>query len=236
MDNLLEVELVLASGETVIANKMQHADLFRALKGGGNNFGILTRVDVKVAKGVSEKIWGGQIVVPATRGNMAVTIKSLVEFTAANNEDPNMALQLGIRYDSWGMQVIDIAPATTDGRRDLAIFKPLTSLWPRLYNTMRMDNIRSLVDEYNELQPSGYRQTAATITIANDLESVVEVQKIIDEVYASVKRKVGGLVWTYNYTPQPAVIQNFTAEAGGNVLGMSENPRDQIGRFPCCVI
>jgi FAD/FMN-containing dehydrogenase len=43
--NMLEAEVVLASGEIVTANAVQHPDLFWALRGGGGGtFGVVTRV------------------------------------------------------------------------------------------------------------------------------------------------------------------------------------------------
>jgi hypothetical protein len=42
IDNLLEVDVVLADGTFVIANADQHPDLFWAVRGGGGNFGVIT--------------------------------------------------------------------------------------------------------------------------------------------------------------------------------------------------
>ncbi|KAF1964656.1 FAD-binding domain-containing protein [Bimuria novae-zelandiae CBS 107.79] len=42
IDNLLKVEIVLASGEQVVASETEYADLFWAMRGAGQNFGVVT--------------------------------------------------------------------------------------------------------------------------------------------------------------------------------------------------
>jgi len=66
VDALVEADVVLVSGRTVTATRTnQHADLFRALKGGANRFGIVTRYEVKaihVGRSTDKRFWGGAIV------------------------------------------------------------------------------------------------------------------------------------------------------------------------------
>ena len=45
-DNVYGYEIVLAGGNVVYATESSYPDLWLALKGGSNNFGIITRFDM----------------------------------------------------------------------------------------------------------------------------------------------------------------------------------------------
>lgn len=64
IDSLLAVEIVTASGERLEASAEQHPDLFWAVRGGGGNFGVVTRY--KFALHPIGPVWHGTILVPAT--------------------------------------------------------------------------------------------------------------------------------------------------------------------------
>ncbi|KAL3490772.1 hypothetical protein BJX62DRAFT_237885 [Aspergillus germanicus] len=50
LDNVANYQLVLANGTLTNANQTSHPDLYFALRGGGNNFGIVTRFDFETRR------------------------------------------------------------------------------------------------------------------------------------------------------------------------------------------
>ncbi len=64
-DNLLASELVTAEGEAVRASANENADLFWALRGGGGNFGVVTRFEYRLHP--VESVIGGLTLYPAER-------------------------------------------------------------------------------------------------------------------------------------------------------------------------
>jgi FAD/FMN-containing dehydrogenase len=68
VDNLQEVEIVTADGAVLLANRVAHADLFWALRGGGGNFGVVTRFTFRLHE-VGPMVYGGLIAWPFARAD-----------------------------------------------------------------------------------------------------------------------------------------------------------------------
>ena len=66
VDNLAEVEVVTADGQVRTANRDENAELFWALRGGGGNFGVVTRFSFRLHQ-VGPTITGGLIIWSAER-------------------------------------------------------------------------------------------------------------------------------------------------------------------------
>jgi FAD/FMN-containing dehydrogenase len=79
IDDLLAAEVVTADGEVLQADAESHPDLFWAVRGGGGNFGVATRLRFRLHE--LDSIVGGMLVLPATP-------ESIASFVAAAEEGP----------------------------------------------------------------------------------------------------------------------------------------------------
>jgi FAD/FMN-containing dehydrogenase len=64
IDDLLGAELVTADGELLEVDEESHPDLFWALRGGGGNFGVATRLRFRLHE--IDEVVGGMLVLPAS--------------------------------------------------------------------------------------------------------------------------------------------------------------------------
>jgi FAD/FMN-containing dehydrogenase len=64
IDSVLAAEVVTAAGDILVADERHHPDLFWALRGGGGNFGVVTRFKYRLHP--LPAFTGGPLVLPAT--------------------------------------------------------------------------------------------------------------------------------------------------------------------------
>jgi FAD/FMN-containing dehydrogenase len=81
IDDVLGAEVVSADGEILRVDEETHADLFWALRGGGGNFGVATRLRFRLH--AIDRVVGGMLVLPAS----AEVITGLVAAAAAAPEE-----------------------------------------------------------------------------------------------------------------------------------------------------
>lgn len=81
IDDLLAAEVVTADGQALHVDPKNHPDLFWALRGGGGNFGVVTRFKFRLHD--IKSVYGGMLFLPAT----AETISSFITLAEAAPEE-----------------------------------------------------------------------------------------------------------------------------------------------------
>lgn len=101
-DTVVNYEVVLSTGEIVNANASSNPDLYVALRGGQNNFGIVTRVDFSTFP--LGKIHGGTIVQHAS--TVSDQLKTLNAFATSSNYDEKSNIIQSFAFD--GQRIVAV--------------------------------------------------------------------------------------------------------------------------------
>lgn len=149
-DNIYGYEVVLASGEIIYATASSHPDLWLALKGGSNNFGIITRFDL--ATFPMGQMWGGVIQFNYTKAVLEAQAKAFSAFMDPKNFDDaaDMGIILGFQDKTYSIgnslfYVEPIAyPPTFQG------FTSIPSLSP---NSLATNNVAETVNRFGRFLP-----------------------------------------------------------------------------------
>lgn len=87
IDNLLSADVVTADGKTIKASENENPDLFWAIRGGGGNFGVVTRFEFRLHE-VEKEIFAGLIVFPFHQSEQI--LKQYREFSNSAPEELNV--------------------------------------------------------------------------------------------------------------------------------------------------
>lgn len=153
-DTVENFEVVLASGTLVSANANVNPDLWLALKGGSNNFGVVTRFDLRTFK--QGDIWAGYIYNPIE--TWPAQIQAFTEINAASEYDPYASLINSYVYSaaSGGMAVANDL-VYTKPQPYPAILKPFTDIQPQFLNSLQIQNLTNYLSATGDFQPRGQR-------------------------------------------------------------------------------
>lgn len=145
------MEIVLANGQIRNANVNTNPDLYWALRGGGNNFGIVTRLDLETFPQGS--MLGGANLYPAT-ANLSL-FKAYQDFVAEQPKDPDAALIAAFFY-SQGQWLSNTNYEHAKPIRNPPIFEEFFAI-PSISSTERITNLTDLTAELTTYNPSGFR-------------------------------------------------------------------------------
>jgi FAD/FMN-containing dehydrogenase len=215
-DNVASYEVVTASGIIVTASPTSFSDLYWALRGGGNNVGIVTQFNLETFPH-GPLMFGGSRVFLNTSFPAAINAFVNLGINAANDTKAAQFFALAA----------DVASGTQIGVGQLEYADPIAAppvfeQWrqvPAFQDTTQLNTLAYFTQQLNESNPKGFRNTYWTASAKLDRQMVEyttnitfdEISKILD---------VPGIVPAN--TLQVITVPQLTQmqKKGGNALGL----------------
>ncbi|EMC93808.1 hypothetical protein BAUCODRAFT_124562 [Baudoinia panamericana UAMH 10762] len=214
-DGVRNYELVTADGSILDVNYKSYPDYYWALRGGGNNFGIVTHFDLETFE--QGPMWGG-VTVNSMEHNASL-IQALVDFTNNSPTDPDGANWVAFVYaQTYGQWIASTELVYAKPVENPAILKNFTAI-PNIHSTLRFSNLTDLSREVNQSNPDGMRQTWTTMTFKNDPRVMQASLDIWKEEILPIQN-ITGLVPALVFQSIPVDVIRHFSKNGGNCLGM----------------
>lgn len=235
-DNVVSFEIVLASGDVVQANAGENPDLWRALKGGGNNFGIVTRFDLRTYP--QKPFWGGVVFYPASDANYPGQVEALANEVRKPEPSDETHIMVNLGYSAqfgdhmMGLNQVyytgpdaESAYGSTDeatGKiRVPPMLQPFTSVQPQLeqLNSLRIMTLVQGATEHAVMATERQRCAYMNCTLRADKDALVAAAEIYTKAIEPLK-PLDGITLCLTLQAYPRSLLRKTAELGGNVLGL----------------
>ncbi|KAH9905907.1 hypothetical protein F4778DRAFT_683233 [Xylariomycetidae sp. FL2044] len=220
-DNVTNFEVVLASGEVTNANIHENTDLFVSLRGGGNNFAIVTRYDMRTFK--QGKFWGGSVFY------FPNSFPSQLEAYVKELNDPEATkethIMLGAGYSAAFAQVSDIMCMNqvyyTREVENPPVLDPYVNMQPQIdqMRSVRMLDLVSAANEQTNHGSSTSRVSYLNTTVKADVPTLMAAYEIYVNALGPLK-SIEGLTTSLTLQAYPESLLDKTATAGGNSLGI----------------
>lgn len=131
---------MLADGRIITADKENNKDLYQALKGGANNFGVVTSFVMTAIS--SDQVWGGIAATP--KEAIPEVVDVLYDFTEGGSKHQDSYLMIVIGYfPDFKDNVASTAFLQANGDANAAEFDGWRKL-PKILDTSRITTIHDI--------------------------------------------------------------------------------------------
>ncbi|KAI2625177.1 hypothetical protein GGS21DRAFT_531612 [Xylaria nigripes] len=223
-DSVVSYEVVLASGDIILVNKDEHAELFRALKGGGNNFGIVTSFEMTTIK--CDKVWAGMMFMAEESRAPAIAAMSSFTDNMSNDPDSNALCLISHSPQTRGTGVV-VYCAQMAGVESPPAYKEFQAI-PRIASTLKTTTNHQLASDC--AIPTGYYNVWYTLTLKNDVGIMTEAARLHDETIAKIKAVItdGDFTTQCLFQPVPTIFAAHAHATGGNSMGVERHKHNGI--------
>ncbi|KAI0014685.1 FAD-binding domain-containing protein [Xylariomycetidae sp. FL0641] len=215
-DNVINYEVVLANGDIVNANEQSNSDLWRALRGGGNNFGIVTRFDLTVFE--QGKLWGGKVFY--FQPSFSEQIQGLVDYLSHPSPDVDVHICLSLGYAPMigsVMAMNDVFCTRPEKPKALGRFVEMQPQVDQM-NTLRVASLKDFTDEAFAGAASN-----RVVKMSTTVKADVAILEYAVQTFSSSLEELKGtenLLFSITFEPLPVSLMEQSVARGGNVLGL----------------
>ncbi|KAI1363924.1 hypothetical protein F5Y08DRAFT_353982 [Xylaria arbuscula] len=213
-DNVVEYEVVLANGSVIHANEDQNSDLLVALRGGSNNFGIITKVVLRTFQ--QGLMWGGLVMTPASTAD--AQIEELVKINSADDYDEYGSLNTAFGYSALTGVAIVNQFAYSKPQANPPVYEALLQLPSVGPNSLRIASMGNLALETGALQQQGARQIYMVTTFLSAVPVLNATWACFNEGVPDIQG-IEGIVWSLVLEPLPPAF--YARHGKMNSLGLS---------------
>lgn len=160
-DNLLSANLVLADGRQVVASEHSNPDLYWAIRGGGGNFGVATRLEYRLYP--LSDVLAGTLAYPA--GRLAELLHGFGQFVASAPDEMNVIAQILPSAD--GARFLITLCHCGDPRSGNSLIEPLRAMKPA-EERIRVASYMQVNATINPAAPVAHFQTNVFVPALND--------------------------------------------------------------------
>ena len=208
-DTVVNFELVQASGKLINANATSYPDIYKALKGGTNNFGLVTAFTFATIP--YTKILGGSLVNTITHRD--AVFKAFANIASAPNYDVHASIVTSVVFNSTSKAwVLSSTPAYTLPEEHPRVYNELFSV-PNISDTLHLTNLSTFSNE-SATPPLNWLFYTGTYGVSSDL-----LNRFFDIANNTLYSAPAGELWVFAFEPLPTAF--VAAGAGNNSLGTS---------------
>ncbi|KAK8199531.1 FAD binding domain-containing protein [Phyllosticta capitalensis] len=233
-NNVEEFEVVLANASIVTASSSHNTDLYKALKGGGPNFGVVTTYTLKTHPiGENGQVWGGNL---WFGGDQNDAILAAVQNFTQNYPDPKAAIiatseiTVASLYQQWVIFLFYDGPEPPAG-----VFDMFTSLNPVVNNCKNRTYADLLTfNNWAVVNGSVYTISTATTPLAKDPNITANHLQTCYQHWENVTNSMSavlGLVGSFAFQPYPTLFAKVASENGGDLMSFDEDADRIIFEF-----